>query len=342
MEPTETRPKGNSDEIDLAQFFRWIGRGINRIGDLIIYVLATLRNIFFTNKIFFIGIIIVGMALGATYSELLKRKFYKSTMVLSCDYLNTQILQSTIEKLNLLCAEGGREGLAEILKIDIPTAMNIQLFEFKPFVSEDDVVEMEVLRTQLNNVAADKKELVEKVIKKLEIENKNAYQITVQVYNPDIVKPLEKAIVNYFSTNPYIKRRVEINDLNLKQRKAKLISESEKLDSLKVILYQNYVTMGRSGRGSNNVILSDENLAGPLDVFRHDLELNTQLMEIEEELYIKPDFEVVDGFTTFKQPESAGLTKIMIVSFMLSWMMGYLIIGTWKFDKMLAKYPTNV
>src|SRR5262249_46642865 len=157
------------------------------------------------------------------------------TMLLSCDYLNNQIMDNTIEKLNLLCAEEEREVLADVLHIDRATAKNIQKFEFKPFVSEDDVVEMEVLRTQLNSVVGDKKDIVEKVIDKLTIENKNTYDISVMVYNPDIVKPLEKALVNYFNSNDYVKRRIESHHVNLQSRKEKLIQESKKLDSLKIV-----------------------------------------------------------------------------------------------------------
>jgi hypothetical protein len=330
-----------SDEIDLTQFFRWIGRGFSRIGNGILYCLAVLRNLFFTNRPFFIGVILFGLALGAVYSELLKKKYYKSTMVLSCDYLNTQILSNTIEKLNLLSKEQGREGLAEVLKIDIKTAKNIQQFEFRPFVSEDDVVEIEVLREQLNNVAAEKKDLVEKIISKLEIENKNAYEISVQVYDPEIVKPLEKALVNYFKDNEYIKRRIEISKANLTSRKQKLQAESKKLDSLKRVLFDNYQNLGKTSRGSGNVFLGDEKLANPLEVFAQDLALNQEVLAIEKQLYLSPDFEVVDGFTTFKEPESASLAKVLIISFVISWIMGYLIIGAWRLDQLLASYQTK-
>jgi hypothetical protein len=341
MEQQEIKPK-NSDEIDLTQFFGWIGRGISRLGNSILYSIATMRNLFFNNRLFFLGVILLGLILGAVYSELLKKKFYKTTMVLSCDYLNTQILENTIDKLNLLCQEEEREGLAEVLTIDQITAKNIQSFDFKPFVSEDDVVEMEVLRTQLNNVAADKKDIVEKVMNKLQIENKNAYEISVLVYNPDVVKPLEKALVNYFKNTEYIKRRIEIHRTNQTELKGKLTRESRKLDSLKSVLLQNYQTLGKTSRGSNNVILGEEGLANPLDIFKQDLEINKDILEIDHDLYIQPDFEVVEGFTTFKQPESASLFKILFISFWVSFIMGYLIIGAWRFDQLLSKYTTKV
>lgn len=334
----QPKTPSTTDEIDFTQFFRWIGRGFSRMGNLILLGLASLRNLFFTNRLFFGGIILIGLLLGTLYSELLKKKYYKSTMILSCDYLNTQIMENMITKLNLLCAERQREGMAEVLGIDLATAENIQRFDFKPFVSEDDVVEMEVLRTQLSTVVADKKDLVEKVVSKLVTVNKNAYEINAQVYDPNIVKSLEKAIVNYFRNNEYIKRRIEINKTNLGLRKKKLTRESGKLDSLKVVLFQNYQTLGKTSRGSNNVILSDETLTNPLDVFKQDLELHKDLLDVDRQIYVQPDFEVVDGFTTFKEPDSASLPKILLTAFLISWAMGYIIIGAWRLDKLLAGY----
>lgn len=341
MEDQKQRPN-STDEIDLAQFFRWIGRGFSNFGRSIIAGIAGLRNLFYRNRVFFIGIIILGLILGACYSELLKKDYYKSSMVLSCDYLNTQILSNTIDKFNLLAREKDRVGLQDALGLDSVIAKNIQKFEFKPFVSEDDVVEMEVLKEQLNNVTGEKRELVDKVIDRLEIENKNAYEISVFVYDPDIVKPLEKALVNYFRNNNYIKQRIAINQRNLEVRKVKLQAELGKLDSLKVVLFQNYQSLGRRNRGSNNVVVGgEEGLSNPLDVFTRDLELHQELQEIERRLYLSPDFEIVDGFTSFKEPESASLADILAISLILSIIIGYLVLGAYRFDRMLAKYDRD-
>ena len=342
MAEQKQRP-ADSDEIDLAQFFRWIGRGFSNFGRSIIAGMAGLRSQFYQNRVFFTGIIILGLILGAIYSEVLKKDYYKSSMVLSCDYLNTQILKNTIDKFNLLAAEKGTRGIQEVFpSLDSASAANIRRFEFKPFVSEDDVVEMEVLREQLNNVTGEKKELVDKVIDRLEIDNKNAYEIAVYVYDPNIVKPLEKALVDYFKSNNYIKRRLEINHLRLEGREAKLQNELRKLDSLKIVLFKNYESLALKGRGSNNVTVgSEEMLTNPLEVFTKDLELHEELQEVQEDLYLNPDFEVVDGFTSFQEPESASLPNILVAAFFLSILIGYLILGAYQFDKMLANYPTK-
>ena len=339
MEDQKQRPSGG-DEIDLAQFFRWVGRGFSNVGNSMISGIAGLRNTFFQNRVFFVGIIVLGLILGALYSEVLKKDYFKSAMVLSCDYLNTKILENTIDKFNLLAKEKDTEGIQEELHIDSATAENIQKFEFRPFVSEDDVVEMEVLREQLNNVTGDKKELVEKVIDRLEIENKNAYEISVFVYDPGSVKPLETALVNYFRNNNYIKGRIESNRRNLENRKAKLQAELRKLDSLKVVLFQNYQSLSQKSRGSNNVVVGgEEGLSNPLEVFTADLELHEELQAVQRQLDLNPDFEIVDGFTSFKEPESASLADILAISLLLSIIIGYLILGAYRFDRMLAEYP---
>ena len=339
MEDRQQRP-ANTDEIDLAQFFKWIGRGFSNMGNSIIAGIAGLRNVFFQNRVFFVGIIILGLILGALYSELLKKDYYKSSMVLSCDYLNTEILKNTIDKFNLLAKEKDTEGLQEVLSLNDSTAKNIQKFEFKPFVSEDDVVEMEVLREQLNNVTGEKKELVEKVITRLQIANKNAYEISVFVYDPSIVKPVERALVDYFRNNRYIRGRIESNRRALEARKVKLEAELRKLDSLKVVLFQNYQSLGQKSRGSNNVVVGgEEGLTNPLEVFTTDLEMYTELQEIQRTLDLSTDFEVVEGFTSFKEPDSASLPDILAVSLLLSIVIGYLVLGAYRFDRMLAEYP---
>ena len=335
----ENKPKNqSSDEIDLSQVFKWIGNGFRNFGNSILSGLAGLRSTFFGNKKFFALVIISGLTIGGLYSEFLGKKYYKSSMILSCDYLNRRIVESTIEKLNLLCGEAEREGLAKELSIPIAIAKNILKFESKAFVSEADIVELEVLKEQLNNVAEAKKEVVKKVISKLEIHNKSAFQISMLITDPNVVQNIDSSIVNYLKSDDYVKRRIEVTKTNLLQKREKLLRESKRLDSLKSVLFRSFDNMAKqSKQGSNNVILSEKPLTDPLSVFTQDLDFYNQIQYIDTKLYLQPDFEVVDGFTAFKEPESASLPKILAISFLVSWLLGYLFLGLWKFDKYLAK-----
>ena len=273
------------------------------------------------------------------YSQFLERKYYNSSMIISCEYLNIRIVDNTIDKLNLLCDEQDREGLSELLQIDLTMAKNIVEFKAEPFVSENDIVETEVLKEQLTNVVEEKKEMVAKILEKIDIENKHSFLINVKVYNPDIVKQLDSAIVKYFKSNEYIKKRIESNEASLISKKNKLIRESVKLDSLKTILYVNFANMAKQSReGSNNVILSDKYLTDPLSVFKEDITFNDDIRDIDRALYLKSDFEVIDGLTTFKEPDNIGIIKLIGLTILISIVIGYLLLGLWKFNQFLATF----
>jgi len=333
------KPTNSSDEIDITQIFRSIGSGFVRIGNSIIRGIAGLRRLFLSNLVYFSIIMAGSLIISMVYSQFLERKYYNSSMIISCEYLNIRIVDNTIDKLNLLCDEQDREGLSELLQIDLTMAKNIVEFKAEPFVSENDIVETEVLKEQLTNVVEEKKEMVAKILEKIDIENKHSFLINVKVYNPDIVKQLDSAIVKYFKSNEYIKKRIESNEASLISKKNKLIRESVKLDSLKTILYVNFANMAKQSReGSNNVILSDKYLTDPLSVFKEDITFNDDIRDIDRALYLKSDFEVIDGLTTFKEPDNIGIIKLIGLTILISIVIGYLLLGLWKFNQFLATF----
>jgi len=335
----ENKPKNqSSDEIDLSQVFKWIGNGFRNFGNSILRGLAGIRSMFFENKIFFGLVIISGLGIGWVYSGYFNKKFYKSSMILNCAYLNQKIVEGTIEKLNLLCAEQEREGLAKELGISLIDAKYIINFEAKPFVSESDVVEMAVLNEQLNNVVASKKELAEKIMSKLNLNNRSSYKISILIAEPDVIPSIDTAIVNYFRSGNYIKRRIEITRAGLLLKKEKLIQQGKSLDSLKSVLFRSVDNMAKqSKQGSNNVILSEKSLTDPISVFVQDVNFYDQILSIDRELYLNTDFEVVDGFKSFKEPENASIARVLAIAFIISWLAGYFILGLYKFDRYLAK-----
>lgn len=332
-----SKPQVQSDEIDLGQLLSSIANGFKNFGQTILNGIAELRRLFITNFAFFVIILGLGLSLALAYSVLLKRRHYTSSMIISCRYLNMRIVENAVEKLNLLCNEKDRQGLSQVLGISLNTAFNIRGFEAKSFVSETDRMEIEVLKEQLNNVAAEKKDLVSKIIEKIEIENSQAFQIDVSVFDADVVRTLDSALIRYFKENEFVSKRMDRNRESLIERKTKLVGESKKLDSLKSVLYANFQMMSKQSReGSNNVILSDKYLTDPLNVFKEDLNLNNEIRSIDDQLTIGSDFEVIDGLTTFREPSNLSLPALLVQSILISMAAGYTLIGLWKFNKYLA------
>lgn len=330
----------NSDEIDLGVLFSKIGDFFKNMGVGFLRFLALLRRIPLEHKTLFIGLIIIAIAGGVSYSTLLKKKFYSTTMILSSEYLNKRIVDNTIEKLNLLAEEEDKKGLARVLQIPDELGENIQDFEAKPFVAEAELIELEVLKEQLKNFQAEKKneKVIQQVIERIEIENRHAYEITVRVYNPTVVRELEIALVNYFRNNDYLKKRVEITKTNRLERKQKLLRESQKLDSLKSVIYANYQNMAAQSRqGSNNVILSDKAVTNPIEIFNQDINLYNEIQNIDRSLYLQDDFEVVDGFTEFSKPSSAGPIRVSVIAILIAIGLGYLLVALFSFNNYLDK-----
>jgi hypothetical protein len=340
MESTQQHQKPNG-EVDVLEFIRWIGRGFRNTGNGLLAGIAYLRNLFFSNLKYFGFAVLSGMLLSVVYFELLREKTYESSMVLRCEFFNNQIVKNSIEKLNSLCTDPTKKGLAQELGISDTLARNIVNFDFQPFVSEQEVVEIEVLKEQLTSLIADKKELADKIINRIDIETKDAYKIHVVFAKPETVKKIEKALVDYFRNNHYIKSRIEINEIVRIKRKEKLLRESDKLDSIKTVMYNNLGILPKSDRGSNNVFLNDEKVTDPLAIFREDLAINQEILELETQLFIKPDFEVIDGFTSFSEPQNPSLVEILIASFFISIVICYLVLFAVRFDQILARYPVN-
>jgi hypothetical protein len=330
----------NSDEIDLGILFSKIGDFFKNMGLGFLRFLAILRRIPLENKTLFIALILIGIAGGISYSSFLKKKFYSTTMILSSQYLNKRIVDNTIEKLNLLTDEDDKKGLASVLHISNELAKNIHDFEAKPFVAETELIELEVLKEQLKSFQSGNKneKVIQQVIDRIEIENRHAFEITVRVYNPTVVRELETALVNYLRNNDYLKKRVEITKSNLLGRKQKLLSESQKLDSLKAVIYANYQNMAAQSRqGSNNVILSDKAVTNPIEIFKEDIDLYNEIQSIDRSLYLQNDFEVVDGFTEFSKPTSDGPIRTSGYAILIAIGLGYLLVALFSFNKYLSK-----
>ncbi len=334
------KPADRADEIDLGQLFTKIGAFFASIWFGFMRFLALIRRVPIENKATFLLLIAGAIVVGSLYANLLKKKFYETSMILSSDYLNKRIVDNTIEKLNLLAREKDSGGLAHVLQIPDSLAKNILGFEAKPFVKETDIVEIEVLKEQLKNAQIDSKnkDVIDQVIKRIEIENRHAFEITVRVYNPTIIRDLENALILFFRDNDYVKKRIEITKTNLLAKKQKLVKDRQKLDSLKEIIYSNYKSMATQSRqGSNNVILSDKAVTDPVQIYQQDIIAYNELESVNRDLYLQPDFEVVTRFTQFSEPSSASQVKIIAITILGAIVLGYLIIALSTFNQYLSR-----
>lgn len=326
MTEPQRNHKNTEDEIDLRQLFKAIGDFFKNIGEGIVNFIIKFRRSTINYRWLILIFLILGGISGFVYKEISK-PIYKSSMLLSSDYFNGRIVDNSIEKLNQLAEEEDPTGLSKALKIDIEVAENIESFETEPFISEEDRVEIEVLKQKLSELDLEEAE-INKIIERIEIENKNTFQIIVRVNKSEIIGGLESAIVNYFRGNDYIKNRITNNELRLEERLKQLNKEDKKLDSLKIAMIKAIESLSSSQKksGSDNLYIGEQYSANPVEIFKQSEAINYQIRFVKEKLYLDSDFEVVDGLTVFKEPESAGLVISIIYGGLIGVGIAYILI----------------
>ncbi|MFT4733072.1 MAG: hypothetical protein ACI9K1_000020 [Arcticibacterium sp.] len=326
----------NNDEIDLKELFNAIGNFFKSIFISIMMFFVHFKNATVKNSklIILFGFLggFAGIALNYASED-----YYKSSLVLRSTHLTGRLMESSIEKLNQLSEEEDHAQLAIVLKISPELADQIKAFSYEPFVSEDEVVSLEVFKEQLRAEIEDD-ETIEIFIDKLKSENRNTYRIFIEVFDNNIIDQIQAPLLSYFSTNTYVKKRLEITKRNLELEKQNITEELVRLDSLKVLIFKNFDMLSNKGRaGSNNVILSDENMANPIDVINQSRAKYNDILRINSRLFLGADFELIDGFVAYSTPDSPSLIKFGFFSGLTGLGIAYIIIVLLSFNTYLNR-----
>ena len=323
------------EEIDLKTIFESIWNFFRAIGNFFLRIIIGLRRLTIKRIFLIIVILVIGGIISLGY-HLKRTPYYQTSLLLSCSYLNNKLVENSIEKLNKLVDGNNPQGLANELQISTELAKNIIFFEAQPFVPESELVEIEVLEEKLKNLRIPTEE-INLIVNQIRIQNQNAYQITVSVLDPEVLGDLENPLVKYFRENPYIKRRVDINRTNLEEQKSKLEDELKQIDSLKRVLYRYIEKSGGGREGVSNIILGDPSVSDPISVFREDFSLYQIYQRVQRQLYLQEDFELIDGFTAFRKPASAGLFTVIGNGLLISLGLAYVLLFFIEFNKYLTK-----
>jgi len=335
-EQPQQRPSHQDDEIDLRKLFQAIGQFFVNIGHGFINIILAIRRATFRYKYLLIAAIVSGLIIGFGFNQISK-PYYQTSLLLKSDYLNTKLVDNNIAKLNLLCEEKERDGLANVLNISNEVALNIVEFDFVPYVDEVDLIEIELLKQKLEDIEIDQKD-IDKIIEQIEIENRNTFLITVLIFNTEIIENLQEALVGYFKNTPYVANRIKSNKDRQELLIAKLSNDITLLDSLKSAYNLNLKLQAtKANDASNSVILGESGAVDPVRIYTQGVALFTLLQEEKLAYELGSDFEVIDGFTTFSKPESPGLIKSVVLVAGIFLGLAYALIMLIEINKYLNK-----
>ncbi len=325
--------KSTSDEIDLRSLFLFLGKMLERGWEGLISLIIGLKRITIKNRFLLVVIFILAVASGAVYKYYFHPPEHQTTLIFRSRYLNAPLLDKYIEKLNANSIARGR-----LLGLDSLINSSIIRFEAEPFISEEEIIEFELFKQELLGKLAQTE--VEKVIDKLTLENRATYQVhvvmTVEDYEPLV--DIQDSLLRYLSENSYVKKRIEIDEKNLQNRKQKIREEMKNLDSLRIVLLSNIKSLTEVNReGSNNVILGENQQPDPIRVYLEDLRLYDEEQLIDRRLYLRDSFELLDGFGTFKSANAITLLRITIYAGFGALIFAYVIILLTEFNQYLVR-----
>ena len=323
------------DEIDLRAVFAAIGGFFVRIWNFFLSLIIGFRRITLKRLYLILVILFLGVVFSAGY-YFQRQPFYQTSLLIQSDYLNNRLVENAIDKIYKLIDPSAPQALAGTLGITPELAANIIEIGASPLITEAEVIEIEILQEQLRNLKVDQQQ-IQRIVNQIQVQNQNAFEITVKVLDPNIFGDLETPLVNYFRNNPYVKRRIEIRKSNLENEKIKLEEELKQMDSLKGVLVRYIEKSGGGKDGSSNFILGDPTVSDPISVFREDYNLYQIYQQVQKSLYLEDDFEVIDGFTPFEKPASSGLIKTIRDGLLISLVFAYTLVFLIEINRYLNK-----
>ena len=329
----------NSDEIDLRDLFGTISKGVSNFFGKIINFIVLIRRTTLSNLRLFAIIIVLFLISAFSYSQYIKKNIYASYMIIQSEYLNKQLVDNIISKLDLLSQEENKSTLSDVLGIDINTAELINGFEVESFVTETDILEIEILKNKLVNLNLEDA-VINSITQKMKIHNLNMFKIIVFTETNSILPVLDSAISNYFLQDNYIKKRIEINREILTKRKDKLEKEQSKINNLKSVIFEVYQSISKNqskSKGSDNIIFGGQEVTNPLDIFKEDLRINERILDIEEDLSLKNEFEVVEGLTPFSKPVSVSRFQFVFYAGLIAIGFTYILIALIELNHFFAE-----
>lgn len=212
------QPQNNSEEVDLGQLFKLIGRFFDRLVNFIVSIFMWFFSVFiYALKAIIINfkiIIIVVFLAGIMGYFLDKRKpiVYSSQMIVKPYFDSEYQLVNTIDYYNALIGNKDYNTLSKIFEIDESEVKEIKSFEinFGPESENDRILEYNAFIASIDSSST---EIItyDDFIQNRSIYSNDLYEIAVSSYKKDIFSKLEKGIGESF-TNKYSEKKMKKRD----------------------------------------------------------------------------------------------------------------------------------
>ena len=361
MSTNSNKTNNNPEEVDLGQLFKHIGNIFDRFFNFIGRIFKTLFlalvwAIFLVKKRIIVLVIAAttGLAIGFLNNKTAPPK-YESSVTVVQNYPTGENLYNSVGYYNDLLRQQDYKTLGIVLDLDLEKTKSILSFNVDPVVSENNkLVAFNKYIKQLDSLAASKIEYEDFLINNQDYTHKYQ-QISIKSSERNSFKSVFKNIVKSININPFFmnEQRKDIVELTQKKRALEVaLGESKSLqETYKKVLEQGIAVdqaaktseIGITFEGSNEIEKTKE-----FDLYLSDLELRSQLVQIERNLQDKQY--IIEMISNKQDSGFASTTKTFLgVELSTTLFFGVLallativVIFGIEFLKFIEKYKTAV
>lgn len=227
---------------------------------------------------------------------------YESKMIVMSDVLTEPYANRLSTTIVRLIREKNDYVLASKLNVSTDVALALQSFDIQSVEIEDPVTKdgEKIIHTMLT--------------------------ITVEILDDKMLPVVQEGIMHLLAENEYTKVRTELSRQKYQAVSERIQYEIKGLDSLKRRLFPN-----KASSGKPDVMIMD-----PANIYSQIVALTAKLMESQEALALSENFELVEGFTAFKKPDSPKLSIALAVGLALGFLGGIGILTIRKLIRLAA------
>jgi hypothetical protein len=302
-----------TEEVDITDFFRYLGKAINRIGSFIKWIFVSLYYllidffIFLKRKMIWLTLgLVAGLGFGI-YGLMNGGALYSSTMTVKSNTGNAYFLYNYVEYLNSLAHNSRFAELSKEFNITTDEATKLISFEIAPV--KNDVEEAKMYRDIFYNYKRNhylsydtmwaRTVRFKDFQKTLTDHDYPLQEITIYSRNVDIYFKVQQGLMAAINNNPELKEKRAAEIEIQKQDEALLTKSLSDLDTLRQV-YNRKLALESSqpGTGTNQFVFGDRNARNPeLDLYDKSLMIKDELIELKRKLADEKLVDIYSGFS---------------------------------------------
>lgn len=287
-----------SEEVDLGQLFKFIGKAFDRFFNFVGGIfnklfLAFVWLVFFVKKniVILFGALIAGFLLGYV-SEKFSLPVYKSYVTVKQNYNTGENLYTSIAYYRELVSQGDTKTLMQTLNLSENQAKSILDFQISSVVSENEKLKNynDYLKTIDSSLVTTSKLDYEKYIENSEDYLNKYQQISIKAKAKNDFKEVFDKIISSINNNEYFKREQQKDLEELRNEEEVIITTLKQSDSLQQI-YKRVLEKNANReipKGSQMSInidsAEDKNQTKEYDLYKNDLQLRQSLVSIRRQM----------------------------------------------------------